>query len=454
MENEIKQFIKEHREDDVRQLALQASRYPAIDMPTALTQIAGWQSIRDKVPTWAACDDIIYPPHLPLEQCSSEATATYKYGVVAKMGEHDSLADLTGGFGIDCWFMSHAFRHTTYVERQEELVRIAEHNFQALSTLNIQRSLSGAASAKDAGNDFGESRQKIAVERGQAMFASTRPSVSGLSNRTQSIINYQLSIINSNSEAWLSQHSSLVSWLYLDPARRDGHGGKTVAISNCEPDVSRLEETLVQKADKVMVKLSPMLDLDLALHQLKHVQEAHIVSVDNECKELLLILSKDTATDIDHTPIHCINIKKEETQAFVFTKAEEQQSAPDLAKSIGQTLYEPNASLLKAGAHRCLAQRFSLQKLHTNSHLYTSNQVITDFPGRIFQVEAVSGFGKKELKSLLGDITKANLTIRNFPASVAELRKRLHLSEGGDTYLFATTLHPEEKILIKCKRII
>jgi len=422
MEDELKQFIKEHREDDVRQLALQASRYPVIDMPYALTQIAGWQSIRDKVPSWAACGDIIYPSHLPLEQCSSEATANYKYGVVAKMGEHDSLTDLTGGFGIDCWFMSHAFQHTTYVERQEELVNIAQHNFQALSILH---------------SHFLEQREQSQACLGYA----------------ESRQNRMLSAVNFTCEAWLSRTTSPVSWLYLDPARRDGHGGKTVAISDCEPDVRALEETLVDKAKHVMVKLSPMLDLDLALHQLQHVQEAHIVSVDNECKELLLILSKDTVTDIDHTPIHCVNIKKDGTQAFVFTKAEEQQSAPDLAQSIGQTLYEPNASLLKAGAYRCVSQRLRLQKLHANSHLYTSSQVNSDFPGRIFQVEAVSGFGKKELKTLLTDINKANLTIRNFPASVAELRKRLHLSEGGDTYLFATTLHPEEKILIKCKRI-
>ena len=138
---------------------------------------------------------------------------------------------------------------------------------------------------------------------------------------------------------------------------------------------------------------------------------------------------------------------------FGFSKAEEQQTATDLAKTISHYLYEPNASSMKAGAYRCVARRFELQKLHANSHLYTSNQVISDFPGRVFQVEAVSGFGKKELKALLSDISKANLTVRNFPTSVAELRKRLHLSEGGDTYLFATTLHPEEKILIKCKRV-
>lgn len=437
IEDKIKSFIKEHREDDVRQLALQASRYPGIDIPSALIQIAGWQSIRDKVPTWAACDDIIYPPHLPLEQCSSESTAIYKYGIVSKMGEHESLADLTGGFGIDCWFMSHAFRHTTYVERQEELVNIAHHNFQAL----------------DHFLKIWNNRTKSIIHNPLSLLeaTSTEPSMLGLCRVGTQL--EQWSILNLNSESWLSQQSSPVSWIFIDPARRDGHGGKTVAISDCEPDVSALEETLVSKASRVMVKLSPMLDLDLALSQLKHVEEAHIVSVGNECKELLLILNQEAVTHTEQTPIHCINIKKDGMQRFRFNKAEEQQTAYDMAKTIGQIIYEPNASIMKAGAYRCLGRRYGLQKLHTNSHLYTSNLVINDFPGRRFQVEAVSGFGKKELKALLADTPKANLTVRNFPASVADLRKRLHLQEGGDTYLFATTLHPAEKKLIKCKRV-
>lgn len=399
MEDELKQFIKEHRNDDIRQLALQASRYPAIDMPTALTQIAGWQALRNKVPSWAVCDDLTYPPHLPLEQCSSEATASYKYGIVAKLGNHASFADLTGGFGIDCWFMSQAFQHTTYIERQKELASIALHNFHALSANNRQ-----------------------------------------------------LDVVNGQSADWLQQQQLPLDWLYIDPARRNDHGGKTVAISDCEPDVSKLEELLVSKAFHVMIKLSPMLDLDLALKQLRHVVEVHIVAVDNECKELLLILNKEVATNIEQTPIHCVNIKKDETQQFVFSKIEEQQTTYDFADQMGKYLYEPNASIMKAGAFRSLAKHYSLHKLHPNSHLYTSDSAIPQFPGRMFQVETVIGFGKKELKSLLAGITKVNLTVRNFPASVAELRKRLHLTEGGDIYLFATTLYPEQKILIKCKR--
>ena len=422
MEDGLKQFIKEHREDDVRQLALQASRYQGIDMPTALTQIAGWQSMCDKVPTWAACDDIIYPPHLPLEQCSSEATAIYKYSIVAASAHKESLVDLTGGFGIDCWFMSRAFQQTTYVERQAELVDIAKHNFQVLPINFLFLEQRGQSQAC---LDSAESRQ----------------------NRSEA----QLSIINCQFEDWLTSQPSF-SWLFIDPARRDGHGGKTVAISDCEPDIGMMEEMLVSKASRVMVKLSPMLDLDLALHQLKHVEEAHIVAVDNECKELLLVLSQETTTNIDHTPIHCVNIKKDEVQKFSFFRAEEQQTTYDMANKLGFYLYEPNAAILKAGAYRCLAKRYGLQKLHANSHLYTANQAVIHFPGRTFCIESFCGFRKKELKALLSDTPKANLTIRNFPASVAELRKRLHIQEGGDTYLFATTLHPAQKILIKCSK--
>jgi len=400
----MKQFIREHREDDVRQLALQAGRYPDVDMPYALTQIAGWQSIREKVPSWAACEDIIYPLHLPLEQCSSEATAIYKYGIVTASGQTDSFIDLTGGFGIDCWFISRAFKQAVYVERQEALAKIAEHNFLVLLKENP-------------------------------------------------LVYCQLSIVNSDSISWIKQQKNPIDWIFIDPARRDGYGGKTVAISDCEPDICALESLLVSKASHVMVKLSPMLDLSLAMSQLKHIQEAHIISVNNECKELLLILNANTETQAETIPIHCINIRKDHTETFCFTKQEEVISSCPMASGIGQYLYEPNTSVMKAGAFRSVAQRFGIAKLQTNSHLYTSDELIRNFPGRTFAIEAVSGFGKKELKALLADTPKANLTVRNFPATVADLRKRLHITEGGDSYLFVTTLHPQEKIIIKCTKI-
>ena len=387
-------FIEENARADVRSLALQAKKYPKVDMAMAVVQIAGRQIAEAKVPTWYRTEGLLYPKHLSMEQCSSEATAIYKAGLV----EGETFADLTGGFGIDCSFLSRKFKKADYVERQAELCELAKHNFPLLG-LNID----------------------VHNEDGVEYLKRMQP----------------------------------VDCLFLDPARRDGHGGKTVAISDCEPDVSALEELLVEKARKVVVKLSPMLDLSLALKDLKHVCEVHIVSTDNECKELLLILQKETAST--EVSIHCINSLGALNgyriyQEYAFTQEQERSSDCPLTHEVEAYLYEPNASIMKAGAYRSLTQVYPVKKLHPSSHLYVSPHFIEDFPGRKFQVEAVSGFGKKELKTFLQGMEKANLTIRNFPSSVAELRKRLKLKEGGDDYLFATTLADESKVIIKCKK--
>ena len=387
---ETLRFIEENVRADVRSLALQAKKYPQVDMAMAVVQIAGRQIAEAKVPSWYRTEGLLYPKHLSMEQCSSEATAIYKAGLV----DGDTFADLTGGFGIDCSFLSRKFKQADYVERQTELCELAMHNFPLLGL-------------------------KIGVH-------------------------------NEDGVEYLKQMHP-VDVLFLDPARRDGHGGKTVAISDCEPDVSALEDLLVEKAKKVMVKLSPMLDLSLALKALKYVREVHIVSVNNECKELLLILEK--STDSLEIVIHCEQITSTgEHQHYAFTQEQERTSDCPLAAEVGAYLYEPNASILKAGAYRSLTQTYPVNKLHASSHLYTSPYYIEDFPGRRFQVEAVSGFGKKELKTLLQGLEKANLTIRNFPSSVAELRKRLKLKEGGECYLFATTLSDESKVIIKCRK--
>ena len=387
-------FIEENLRADVRSLALQAKKYPQVDMAMAVVQIAGKQIAEAKVPTWYRTEGLLYPKHLSMEQCSSEATAIYKAGLV----EGETFADLTGGFGIDCSFLSRKFKKADYVERQAELCELAKHNFPLLG-LNID----------------------VHNEDGVEYLKRMQP----------------------------------VDCLFLDPARRDGHGGKTVAISDCEPDVSALEEWLVEKARKVVVKLSPMLDLSLALKDLKHVSEVHIVSTDNECKELLLVLQKEPASS--EVSIHCINSLGALNgyriyQEYTFTQEQERTSDCPLTSEVNAYIYEPNASILKAGAYRSLTQAYPVQKLHVSSHLYTSEHFIEDFPGRRFKVEGVSSFGKKELKTFLQGMEKANLTVRNFPSSVADLRKRLKLKEGGEDYIFATTLADESKVLIKCKK--
>lgn len=389
-------FICKHRHENVRQLALQAAKYPGIDMTEAVVQIAGRQIAEKKIPLWAQIEGIRYPKHLSMEQCSSEITARYKASLVKGV----SFTDLTGGLGVDFSFIARNFNQADYVERQEVLCELAQHNFTLLGLNHV----------------------KVHQEDGIEFLKTMKP----------------------------------VDCLFLDPARRDSHGGKTVLITDCEPDVCALEDLLVERAHTVMIKLSPMLDMASALNDLKYVHEIHIVAVNNECKELIIILDKykkkEEKADKE-VVISCEQVVNNFFhQHFDFTLAEEKRAVCTLAERVENYLYEPGAALLKAGAYRILSERYSVKKLHANSHLYTSD-VEVDFPGRCFRVLAVSGFGKKELKSFLQGVEKANLTVRNFPSTVAELRKKLKLKEGGDVYLFATTLANGDKVLIKCEKL-
>lgn len=383
------EFIRAHSRDDVRLLALQAPRYPDVDMPAAIVQIAGRQAAANKIPSWQSIEELWYPRHLSMEQCSSEMTAQYK----STLADGETLTDLTGGFGIDCAFMASRFRKVSYVERQEELCEIAKHNFPLLGLKHIM----------------------VYNEDGVAHLQKMEP----------------------------------VDCIFIDPARRNEHGGKTIAISDCEPDVEELEELLLSKGKQIIIKLSPMLDLTLALKSMKHVREVHVISVNNECKELLLIIGNEPSQLI---PIHCINLTPKEKQTFTFTREEELTSECLYTKELGKYLYEPNASILKAGAFRSIASRYEVKKLHPNSHLYTSDLWIENFPGRSFLITGQCSFNKKEIKETIGELKKANITVRNFPATVAEIRKRTKLSDGGEVYLFATTLSNEQKVFIRCSK--
>ena len=383
------EFIRTHVNEDVRALALQAAKYPDVDMSAAVQQIAGYQIASRKIPSWASVEQIRYPRHLSMEQCSSEQTARYKASLI----KGDTLVDLTAGLGVDCSFLARNFKQVTYVERQEELCELAHHNFPLLG-------LSHITVCKDDACSFLEKMEPV-------------------------------------------------DCIFLDPARRDSRGGKTVALADCEPNVIEMEPLLISKAKTVMIKLSPMLDITSALHDLKYISQIHLVSVQNECKELLLILKSEQNNQ--PVEIHCEQlINKDCSNHFAFTVEEERNSSNNLADNILEYLYEPDVTLLKAGAYRILSSRFPVYKLHINSHLFTSSQYLSDFPGRHFQVVGVSGFGKKEIKHFLEGVEKANLTVRNFPSTVADLRKRLKLKEGGELYIFATTLWNDEKVLIKC----
>ena len=419
-------FIRSNADGDVRQLALRGTKDPEVDLTFALDQIAGRQTARKKLPSWAAVEGIVYPPHLSMEQCSSEQTARYKAGVA---GRGRRLVDLTGGFGVDFSFMAQGFAEAVYVERQPALCDIARQNFDVL----------------------------------------------GLR---------QAEVVCADSEDYLRQMAP-VDLIYIDPARRDTHGGRTYGISDCTPDVIALKPLLTAKARRVIIKLSPMLDWRKAVSDLgeQYVGKVHIVSVGNECKELLLE-THPRPLPVGRgviTPIACVNILSDDyIQTFHSTLPSSsnnvvEASLPSSSNNVVEALlscsgnysppfregpgvglclflYEPNASIMKAGCFAELSQHFGIAPIATNSHLFVSADMVNDFPGRTFQIDAVTSLNKRELKEKTGGLTQANITVRNFPLTVAELRKRLKLSEGGSTYIFATTLANGEKVLLICHK--
>ena len=379
-------------------------------MPFALDQIEGWQRARTKLPEWASKDGIIFPPHISMEQCSSEATAKYKSGILHSSG---TLIDLTGGFGVDFSYMAKGFCKAVYVEQQSHLCDIARHNFELLGLNHAD-----------------------VVNADGVEYLHSLPLISNAS-RTH---------LEGENEENGQQHLEENVVIYLDPARRDVHGAKVYGIEDCTPNVLELQEELLKKASVVMIKLSPMLDLHAAIRALP-VSEVYIVSVGNECKELLLVLRKEGN---DAVRVVCVN----DEALFEYSYGEQADycvSEVDLQPSA--YLYEPNASIMKAGCFDVLASRFPVKALSRNSHLFVSNDEIADFPGRKFKIYAVSSMNKKELRKVLADISQANIAVRNFPLSVAELRKRLKLKDGGDTYIFATTVGERNHTLILCKKI-
>ena len=458
------EFIQEYREKDTRQLALQSARFPDVDMPYALDQIKGWQTARRKLPTWAACDGIVYPPHLSMEQCSSEPTAQYKLNLAMEWASRvesselrvesselrvdnsseqpatlnsqlstlnchaSSMTDLTGGFGVDFSFTSCAFASATYVERNEQLCRMVEHNLPLLG-----------------------------IDNAKVVCADAVDYLSTLDMQTM---------------------------IFLDPARRDQHGAKTVMLADCTPDVVQLLPQLLKKSRFTMLKLSPMLDWHKAVEDLQGtVREVHIVSVGGECKELLLVLSKEIESELKvfcadleagggsgeaglsggSSSPSCSSLSSEpsfprtpsspsaHSNASLFVYAPGSSSlAPNskLKTQNSKFLHEPNASIMKAGCFDELAAAYGVSPVSRNSHLFLSAEPVDGFPGRSFSIERVTTLNKRELRQALAGIEKANIATRNFPLSVAELRKRLKLKDGGDVYIFATTTAEGEHVLL------
>ena len=499
------EFIQEYREKDTRQLALRSARFPDVDMPYALDQIKGWQTARRKLPTWAACDGIVYPPHLSMEQCSSEPTAQYKLNLAMEWrcriesselrvessamevesselrvesserevesselrvenserevessefrvenseGEvnnfssgqpatlnsqlstlncHASrMTDLTGGFGVDFSFTSCAFASATYVERNAQLCHMVEHNLPLLG-----------------------------IDNAKVVCADAVDYLSTLDMQTM---------------------------IFLDPARRDQHGAKTVMLADCTPDVVQLLPQLLKKSRFTMLKLSPMLDWHKAVEDLQGtVREVHIVSVGGECKELLLVLSEEIESELKvfcadleaggdsgeaglsggSSSSSCSGLSSEPSfpshpstpslsaSLFVYAPSAS-RPAPNskLKTQNSKFLHEPNASIMKAGCFDELAAAYGVSPISRNSHLFLSAEPVDGFPGRSFSIERVTTLNKRELRQALAGIEKANIATRNFPLSVAELRKRLKLKDGGDVYIFATTTAEDEHLLL------
>ena len=387
MNQATRQFIAQHLDDDINSLALKKTP-PEVEKQLALQQIEARQKLKEKVPSWAGNDDLLFPPRLSIEQCSSELTAIYK----AQLVEGNTFTDLSGGLGIDCYFMSQKFNEADYVEQNPDLCELARHNF---GTLHVN-----------------------------------------------------ISITNSKSDVYLNNCASR-DCFFIDPARRDSHGRKVMLLADCEPDIRPLIEKALAKAPRMLIKLSPMLDITAALKEICHVANVHVVAVNNECKELLIDVQRDH-TGEPH--FFCCNLAT--SQPIVeFAASDEEKSPLLLANEVSKYLYEPNAAIMKSGFFKAVAERYKIEKLHTSSHLYSSSNLIEDFPGRIFTVEQCEIYNKKHLTNITVGLKQANISTRNFPLTVAELRKILSLKEGGETYLFATTLKNGNKVIVRCRKV-
>ena len=417
MNDETREFVAMHRNEDVRELALKAKRVEGLDLPLALDQIAGWQIARKKLPQWASCEGIVYPPHISMEQCSSQFTAQYKSEVaqtllapaatvrarVSDSPESDTLVarramvDLTGGFGVDFSYLARGFSQATYVERQRHLCDLAEHNMAAL----------------------------------------------GLD---------QARIVCGDGVEYLRQMGP-VDFIYLDPARRDEHGSRTYAIEDCTPNVFELRDLLLSKSQYTLVKLSPMLDWRKAVADFDGtVREVHIVATGNECKELLLVLGQQVHEEPSAPRVFCVN----DNQRIDYDSAAYTQGLRIGGKPLPEAknyLYEPNASIMKAGCFDLVEERFGVTQVGPSSHLFVSATPVADFPGRGFAIEAIGGMNKKDIKRLLNGTKQANIAVRNFPLTAPQLRKKLKLADGGPVYLFGTTMQGCDHVLLRTSKI-
>lgn len=396
MNDATRDFVESHLNDDIRQLALK--NFPAdVDKLLVLKQIEARQTLAKKVPSWAANPNLLFPKHLSLEQCSSELTAKYK-ARLASQCHSSTFADLTGGLGIDAFFLSENFQETYYVENQLDLCLLAENNFRVLGR-NIK-------------------------------------------------------VVNAEAKSFLDENSqNSYSLIFVDPARRDALNRKMVSLHDCSPDVAELQGKMLSVASNVLVKVSPMLDISLICNELQNIKEIHVVSVKNECKEILVLLERGFSGEIKTVGVNIKGENQKSSDVFSCFIDDEKEAIVTYTDKIGKYLYEPNSSLMKMGAFKLVSQRFKIDKLHVNSHLYTSDIIISDFPGRVFEVVGHSNYDKRIKKELLKDVRKASVVTRNFPLNANDLRKNLNLLESDEDFVFGTTVKGDKKTIVLCRRL-
>ncbi|MEP3389467.1 MAG: hypothetical protein ABJO02_14840 [Reichenbachiella sp.] len=383
----VREFIQAHLNDDPLALALQAKKYPELPIREIATQIHTRKKAQSKLPEWFANQKIIFPHGVSMEQCSSEETAKYKASLV----EGKTVTDLTGGLGIDLYYLSQNFEEANYIERSGELQMLAQHNFKAL----------------------------------------------GVNDITQ---------FHGTAAEYLKLEKEPADCYFIDPARRDDANQKVFQIEDCSPDLNFIIPLLLERKAEVLIKLSPLLDISQGLEVLPNVKEVHVVSVKNDCKELLFRIIPNYEGTVKRIAVNLINEKEE---CFEFSE-EEGETIPSFSKP-KEFLYEPNASIMKAGGFNSISNAHGVNKLHRNSHLYTSENLVQNFPGRSFKIVAQTVLSKKKLKPYLPD-GKANITIRNYPISVKEIRKKTGIKEGGEIYLFATTLMDGSLVVLVCEK--
>lgn len=389
---ELRDFIHEHINDDTAELLLAARKYPDIDVPFVVEQIEARRRLKGKLPEWYENKDIIMGGRVPAEQCSSEQTARYKQSIV----KGESLCDMTGGMGVDFWYMSEGMERAIYTERNEELCSIAKHNFQVLQTL----------------------RPEYVIRCGDGR---------------------ELPIPS-------------VDIIYLDPARRAGDGSRVYAMEDCEPNIVEWQDELLKHAKMVLVKLSPMVDLTDVLRKLKGVKELHIVGVKNECKEILVKAHAfDDSVCAGCVEVHCVDFLTSGKIEYVFSLLGGME-IPLIDGEVKRYLYEPDVTLMKAGAYGSLCARYPVWQLDVDTHLMNSDEWIPEFPGRVFEVEEMIPFSSKVLKRLKKEIPHANIAVRNFVMTADELRKKTGIKDGGDVYLFGAKVKDMGQMLLICRK--